>query len=123
MRSVRAAMLLSMRSQRLCGGVFAASLLVAPDVAHAAAGIDGAALRWPWALPFVGILLTIATGPLLFARFWHRHYGKLAFAWSALTLIPLAAAYGAPAAAAAFTHAMLAEYLTFIVLLFALYVV
>ena len=96
---------------------------LAPDPAHAAAALDGTKLGWPWALPFVGILLTIATGPLLFARFWHRHYGKLAFAWSALTLIPLAAAYGAPAAAAAFTHAMLAEYLTFIVLLFALYVV
>src|SRR5215831_19793143 len=70
MRSVCAAMLLSMRSQSLCGGVFAASLLIAPGPAQAAASIDGAALRWPWALPFVGILLTIATGPLLFKRFW-----------------------------------------------------
>src|SRR5262249_57441350 len=59
--------------------------ILAPDVAHAAAGIDGAALRWPWALPFIGILVTIATGPLLFARFWHAHYCKLAFAWSVLT--------------------------------------
>jgi Na+/H+ antiporter NhaD/arsenite permease-like protein len=59
----------------------------------------------------------------LFPRLWHRHYGKLAFAWSALTLLLLAAAYGAPAAAATFAHAMLAEYLSFIVLLFALYVV
>src|SRR5215813_11677244 len=94
-----------------------------PDVAQAAAGIDGAALRWPWALPFIGILLTIATGPLLFGRFWHRHYGKLAFAWSVLTLAPLAAVYGMPAALAAFVHTVLAEYLSFIVLLFALYVV
>jgi Na+/H+ antiporter NhaD/arsenite permease-like protein len=124
-------MLLSMRSnrgpslmhQRFYGGAFAAILLMAPDAAHAAAALDGAALRWPWALPFIGILATIATGPLLFPRLWHRHYGKLAFAWSALTLAPLAAAYGAPAAAAAFSHAMLIEYLSFIVLLFALYVV
>ena len=50
-----------------------------PEAAHAAAALDGAALRWPWALPFIGILLTIATGPLLFPRIWHRHYGKLAF--------------------------------------------
>ena len=57
--------------------------LVAPDAAHAAA-LDGAALRWPWALPFIGILLTIATGPLLFPRIWHHHYGKLAFVWGAL---------------------------------------
>ena len=96
---------------------------LAPDPAHAAAGLDGTKLGWPWALPFIGILLTIAAGPLLFTRFWHRHYGKLAFAWSLLTVAPLAAAYGASAAAAAFTHAMLVEYLSFIVLLFTLYVV
>src|SRR5215472_4176827 len=131
MRSVRAAMLLNMRSdlgliamsRNLYGGAFAAILLIAPDAAQAAAGIDGAALRWPWALPFIGILVTIATGPLLFKRFWHRHYGKLAFLWSVLTLAPLAAVYGAPAAFAAFVHTVLAEYLSFIVLLFALYVV
>jgi Na+/H+ antiporter NhaD/arsenite permease-like protein len=94
-----------------------------PAQAAAAAGLDGAALRWPWALPFIGILLTIATGPLLFPRFWHHHYGKLAFAWSALTLAPIAALYGTSGAVAAFVHAMLGEYLSFIVLLFALYVV
>src|SRR6478672_6192517 len=94
-----------------------------PDDAFAGPALDDTALRWPWALPFIGILLTIATGPLLFPRLWHHHYGKLAFVWSALTLAPLAALHGAPAALAAFVHAMLAEYLSFIVLLFALYVV
>src|SRR5262245_16300727 len=80
-------------------------------------------MGWFWALPFFGILLTIATGPLLFPRFWHRHYGKLAFVWSALTLALLATVFGPATAAAAFTHEMLTEYLSFIVLLFALYVV
>jgi Na+/H+ antiporter NhaD/arsenite permease-like protein len=88
-----------------------------------AATLDGAALRWPWALPFIGILLTIATGPLLFPRVWHRHYGKLAFGWSVLTLAPLAAFFGPSNAFAAFAHEMLTEYLSFIALLFALYVV
>src|SRR5947207_4850735 len=97
--------------------------ILAPSPAQAAATLDGAALGWFWALPFIGILLTIATGPLLFPRFWHRHYGKLAFAWSALTLALLATVSGVPTAAAAFTHEMLSEYLSFIVLLFALYVV
>jgi Na+/H+ antiporter NhaD/arsenite permease-like protein len=102
-----------------------AALFVAFSPADAFAGpaLDGTALRWPWALPFIGILLTIATGPLLFQRLWHHHYGKLAFVWSVLTIAPLAALHGAPAALAAFVHAMLAEYLSFIVLLFALYVV
>src|SRR6202040_2786055 len=108
---------------RIVACSFLALAALAPDVAHAATGLDGATLRWPWALPFIGILVTIATGPLLFKRVWHRHYGKLALAWSVLTLAPLAAVYGTPAALAAFAHAMLGEYLSFIVLLFALYVV
>ncbi|MGE5770706.1 MAG: sodium:proton antiporter, partial [Hyphomicrobiales bacterium] len=80
-------------------------------------------MSWPWALPFVGILLSIATGPLLFPKFWHAHYGKIAALWAALTLAPLAIVFGAAAALAAFVHAVLAEYMSFIVLLFALYVV
>jgi Na+/H+ antiporter NhaD/arsenite permease-like protein len=91
--------------------------------AEAAPALDGATLRWPWALPFAGILLTIAAGPLLFPKIWHHHYGKIAFIWSALTLAPLALAFGTDAAIAGFVHAMLGEYLSFIVLLFALYTV
>src|SRR5262245_26983974 len=105
--------------------VFLTSGIVAPLVpsaAHAAA-LDGAQLSWPWALPFIGILLTIATGPLFFPRIWHRHYGKLAFAWATLTLAPLAALYGTTTALAALVHALFGEYLSFIVLLFTLYVV
>src|SRR5712691_2870830 len=104
-------------------GLTVAFAALAPEAAHAAAALDGTALRWPWALPFVGILLTIATGPLLFRRIWHRHYGKLAFIWAALAVGPIAALYDIPTALAAFVHAILAEYLSFIVLLFALYVV
>lgn len=90
--------------------------------AHAAA-LDGASLRWPWVLPFLGILITIAAGPLLFPRLWHRHYGKLAFMWGALAIVPIAALYDVPTAQAAFAHAVFGEYMSFIVVLFALYVV
>jgi Na+/H+ antiporter NhaD/arsenite permease-like protein len=101
----------------------AAVLVLAPQDAWAAAVLDGAALRWPWAVPFIGILITIATGPLLFPKIWHNNYGKLAFIWSTFTVAPLAAIYGTPSAIAAFAHTMLAEFLSFIVLLFTLYVV
>jgi Na+/H+ antiporter NhaD/arsenite permease-like protein len=104
------------------GVAVAASMALAPEQASAAA-LDGAALRLPWAVPFIGILLTIAIGPLLFPKIWHRHYGKLAFIWGTLTIAPLAAIYGADSALAAFAHTMLGEYLSFIVLLFALYVI
>src|SRR5438270_9501505 len=106
---------------RAFGGA-AMLLLVAPAAAQAAP-LDGAALSWPWALPFVGILLTIAVAPLLAPRLWQRHYGKVVFAWAALAVVPLAALYGWPTARAAFLHTMLADYMSFIVLLFALYVV
>jgi Na+/H+ antiporter NhaD/arsenite permease-like protein len=97
--------------------------MFAPQSAAAATALDGAAMSWPWALPFLGILLTIATGPLLFPKIWHRHYGKLAALWSALALVPIAIFAGAGAALDAFVHAIVGEYLSFIVLLFALYTV
>jgi Na+/H+ antiporter NhaD/arsenite permease-like protein len=101
----------------------AVAVILVPSAAYAAPALDGAQMGWPWALPFAGILLSIATGPLLFAKFWHAHYGKIAALWALLTLAPIAIAFGAPAALAAFVHAVLAEYMSFIILLFALYVV
>jgi len=100
----------------------AAAVVVSPATAQAAT-LDGASLSWPWALPFAGILLTIALAPLLFRRFWHQHYGKFAFVWAALTLTPLAALYGVDTALSALSHALLGDYLGFIAILFALYVV
>jgi Na+/H+ antiporter NhaD/arsenite permease-like protein len=96
--------------------------LLAPAAARAAP-LDGAGLTWPWALPFIGILMTIAIAPLMVPRFWQRHYGKLAFVWGALAVVPLAALYDLPTALAALVHTMLADYMPFIALLFALYVV
>lgn len=94
-----------------------------PQQAWAATELDGAAMRWPHALPFAGLLLSIALGPLLFPKFWHRHYGKIAAGWSLLALGSLVWLAGTMAALGAFAHAMLAEYFGFIVLLFSLYVV
>jgi hypothetical protein len=42
--------------------------ILSPDLAYAAPALPGEALHWPWALPFVGILLTIAVGPMLFPK-------------------------------------------------------
>lgn len=99
-----------------------ATLSLLPDAAWAAP-VDSASLGWPWALPFAGILLTIAAGPMFFPKIWHRHYGKFVLFWSALTLVPLATLRSVTEAGEGFVHAMLGEYLSFIVLLFALYTV
>ncbi|MBI3701952.1 MAG: sodium:proton antiporter [Afipia sp.] len=80
-------------------------------------------MNWLLSLPFVGLLLTIALGPLLFPKVWHNHYGKIGAAWAALALAAIASIAGGAAMAASFVHAMLAEYMSFIVLLFALYTV
>ena len=104
--------------------LFAALVLsLAPLPAYAAPTLDGAQMGWPWALPFAGILLSIATGPLLFPKFWHAHYGKIAAAWALITLDAVALFAGPAASLATLVHASLAEYMSFIILLFALYVV
>jgi len=108
---------------RHLGAVAAIMWLCAPAAAHAATGLGDVALPWTWALPFVGLLLSIAIVPLIAPRFWAAHYGKVAFAWSALTLAPLAALYGLPTALAALVNAALSQYLSFIVMLLALYAV
>jgi Na+/H+ antiporter NhaD/arsenite permease-like protein len=102
--------------------VLAMLLAALPQEAHAA-GLDGAAMTWPYSLPFAGLLLTIAIGPLLFPKAWHAHYGKIAAAWALLSLASIAWHAGTMAMLGALTHAALAEYLSFIVLLFALYTV
>jgi Na+/H+ antiporter NhaD/arsenite permease-like protein len=114
---------MSMPVKTGCGALAAvAALAGGTGPAHAAA-LTEIAWPWPWALPFAGLLLSIATGPLVSPRFWHAHYGKIAFMWSSLVLAPLAALHGVPTALAALSHAVLGEYLSFIILLTALYVV
>ncbi|MDR1967366.1 MAG: sodium:proton antiporter, partial [Burkholderiaceae bacterium] len=88
-----------------------------------AAALDGHRLSLPWALPFAGMLLSIAMGPLLAPHFWHRHYGKVAGAWALAFMLPLAGVFGTGVAAAGLVHALLAEYIPFIVLLTALFTV
>jgi len=108
-------------NRRACLTILCAVLLL-PGAAHAAA-IDGAALGAAWALPFAGMLLSIALGPLLVPGFWQRHYGKVALAWSLAFLLPSLAAAGPAATAFGLVHVLLAEYLPFIVLLATLFAV
>lgn len=97
-------------------------LLLWPQMA-AAADLDGRQLSAIWGLPFVGILLSIALMPLLAQRFWHHHFGKVAAAWSLAFLVPFALTFGPAAAGTSFVHALLAEYIPFVILLTALFAV
>ena len=100
-----------------------AGLLAATPVWAQAAALDGASLSVFWAIPFAGLLLSIALMPLLAPSFWHHHFGKVTAAWSLAFLIPLVITHGTGAAAVNFVHALLAEYVPFVILLTALYVV
>jgi Na+/H+ antiporter NhaD/arsenite permease-like protein len=88
-----------------------------------AADLDGSRLSAWWSIPFAGLLLSIALWPLCAPRFWHHHFGKLTLAWSLAFVAPCAAVYGLNTAVAGAAHAFVAEYVPFITLLAALFVV
>jgi len=110
-----------MKRQRLAKAVILAGLAMMPETAFAA-GIDGNSMSFIWALPFAGILVSIATGPLLFPHLWEHHVGKFAAFWSACVIVPLLATAGIGPGLQAVLHTLLLEYLPFILLLLALFV-
>lgn len=103
------------------GAVF--GLCLASSAALAAGDIGGATLGPAWALPFAGMLLSIALGPILFPHFWELNYGKFAAFWAVLVLVPLVLLRGFDPALGALLHTALLEYIPFIILLFALFTI
>ncbi|MHC2790946.1 hypothetical protein ACVMBZ_010198 [Bradyrhizobium liaoningense] len=97
-------------------------LLASPSQALAAS-LDGASIRPQWALPFAGMLLSIAIFPLAAPHFWEHHQGKIAAMWAALIVLPLAVWYGTLPTIQALVHTALLEYIPFILLLLALFTV
>lgn len=117
---------------RFAGGRLAATAAVlglslfsgtAPSYAAETHGPTGATMSILWALPFIGILLSIATGPLFYPHLWEHHYGKFAAFWSALVVIPMAFAFGPSLTLETVLHTILLEYISFIILLFALFTI
>ncbi|WP_314042364.1 sodium:proton antiporter [Kingella denitrificans] len=98
------------------------SLLALPLTANAS-GFNAAELSLVWGLPFALILLSIATGPLLFAHTWHHHFGKITAGWTLLFLIPFTLVFGFGESVHLIAHAMVGEYIPFILLLLALYTI
>lgn len=94
-----------------------------PALAASSHDIPGHQLSLLWAIPFAGILLSIAVFPLAAPHFWHHHFGKVAAFWAAAFLVPFALGYGAEAAAFQIVHTALLEYIPFTILLFSLFTV
>ena len=85
--------------------------------------LNGAALSPLWAVPFAGILLSIALFPVTAPGFWHHHFGKTTAFWVAAFLVPFTLYYGPTVAAHELVHTLLGEYVPFMILLFALFTV
>ncbi|MEF2073288.1 sodium:proton antiporter [Consotaella aegiceratis] len=103
-------------------------LLIAPSFAQEAeaaheAGLNGAELGVAWALPFVGILLSIALFPLLAPHFWHHHFGKVAAVWALVFLVPFAMTYDMDLVVHEVAHMGLLDYVPFLILLGALFTI
>lgn len=85
--------------------------------------LDGASLSIFWALPFIGILLSIAIFPLVAPSFWHHHFGKISLFWALFVMLPLFFEFGNSVASYNLLHTALLEYIPFIILLLALFTI
>ncbi|EKS33590.1 sodium:proton antiporter [Afipia clevelandensis] len=103
--------------------LLACLLFLLPEPAFAAEGLNGAKLSILWALPFVGILLCIATGPVFYPHVWEHHFGKFTALWAALIVVPLSLTADVHTVTTTLAHTALLEYMPFILLLLALFVV
>ncbi|MBO7081222.1 MAG: sodium:proton antiporter [Neisseriaceae bacterium] len=102
--------------------LFFVALLSLSSVANASA-LDGSYLNLSWGIPFAMILLFIALGGVLIPKLWHHHYGKITLAWTLLFLVPFSIFFGGETTLHVVAHALIEEYIPFILLLLALYTV
>lgn len=106
----------------LCLTVFP-SVALASEAGHGHGGINlGEVLPLYSCIPFAGMLLSIALFPLFAPKFWHHHFGKISAFWAAAIAIPFLIAYKGQALYE-FLHIILADYVPFIILLWALYTI
>lgn len=94
-----------------------------PALAAGAYDIKGGELSILWAVPFVGILLSIAVMPLVAPHFWHQHFGKVTAFWALAFVVPYVAVGGVAGASYQVVHTALLEYLPFVILLGSLFTV
>jgi len=116
----------SIKAGRVFAGAcaFLTAVLVSSGASAApAAPIDGTKLSLLWVLPFAGVLCSIALLPTAAPRFWHRHYGLVSLFWSLAFLVPVATVFGFDATFHGFVHVLLLEYVPFMALVTALFVI
>jgi len=74
------------------------------------------------AIPFAGILLSIALFPLFAPHWWHRHFPKVSAFWAIAFAVPFLIAYKSQALHE-ILHIYMLDYIPFIILLWALFTI
>ncbi|MFR3028852.1 MAG: sodium:proton antiporter, partial [Sutterella wadsworthensis] len=87
--------------------VAAATATLLLPAAAMASDMNGAELGLAWAVPFAGILLSIALFPLFAPHIWHHHFGKISVFWALCCIIPLATVFGPDTAFHEIAHVLL----------------
>ena len=124
-RTARMALLVLLFVVALLPDLALAAGQMAPEAAgHGAEHGASLGTRLPlWAcIPFAGILLSIALFPLVAPHFWHHHYGKVSGFWAIVFGLPFLGVYGREALDA-ILHIYVADYIPFIILLWALFTI
>ena len=101
--------------------LFGLSLIALSPNLHAATPTETLSLAW--AIPFVGILLSIAFCPLLMTNAWHHHQGKIAIFWTLLFIVPALIWLGLNSISHTIAHTLIAEYIPFVVLISSLFII
>ena len=93
-------------------------------LASGSEGADSLGSELPlWtAIPFAGILLSIAVFPLVAPHFWHHHFPKVSAAWALVFAIPFLIFYKTEAVHE-ILHIYLIDYIPFIILLWGLFTI
>jgi len=102
--------------------IFAILLFPVLSIASEGGGKLGEHLPVWSAVPFVGILLSIALFPLLAPHFWHKHFPKISAFWALLFAIPFLIAYQGQAVHE-ILHIYFFDYIPFIILLWGLFTI
>jgi len=91
--------------------------------AHGATHVSPVGLLPLWTvIPFVGILLSIALGPLVAPHFWHTHFPKVSAFWALLFAVPFLI-WNPNEAVQDILHIYLMDYIPFIILLWGLFTI
>ncbi|MDY6790822.1 MAG: sodium:proton antiporter [Thermodesulfobacteriota bacterium] len=93
----------------------------AADAGHGHPNLGEVLPLWS-CIPFACMLLSIALFPLVAPNFWHHHFGKISAFWAASLGIPFLFVFKGTALHE-ILHIILADYVPFIILLWALYTV